>query len=218
MKFKSNATIQSEVYEELRWDPRVNEGDIGVSVDDGIVTLGGYIPTYAEKCAAEEAAKKVAGVVAVVNNIEVKLNGDDKRDQDIAAAAVNALTWNVWVPKEKIKVVVNKGWITLSGTVGSEYQKQTAASMVRFLIGVKGVFNEISVKPELKAKDIKAEIKRALHRHAEDDANSINVAVNDDVVQLSGKVRSWKEKDDAEWAALGTAGVRKVKNDVTIAY
>jgi osmotically-inducible protein OsmY len=216
---KSNADLQKYVYEELKWDSRINEGDIGVSVSDGIVTLSGTIPTYAEKLAAEEAAKNVAGVAAVVNKIEVKVVGTHVRDdQDIARAALNALQWNVWVPDETIKVAVEKGWITLSGKVKSTFQRGTAENAVRHLAGVRGVTDEIIVEPAAKAKDIQFQIKRALHRHAEEDANSIHVDVNNGEVTLTGKVHSWSEKSEAEWAALGTAGVLKVKNNVSVTY
>lgn len=217
---KSNADLQKDVYEELKWDPRINEGDIGVSVSSGIVTLSGSIPTYAEKWAAEEAAKKVAGVTAVVNKMEVKLAGAGARDdQDIAKAALNALKWNVWVPEGAVKIAVEKGWITLSGDVKSDHERQSAESAVRYLAGVRGVTNEIKIEPAAKVKDIKFQIKRALHRHAEEDANRIEVDVKDGgEVVLTGKVHSWSEKSAAEWAALGTVGVRTVKNNVSVSY
>ena len=215
---KTNADLQKDVYEELQWDSRINEGDIGVSVNNGIVTLSGTIPNYAEKWAAEEAVKKVAGVNAVVNKIDVKLVGSHvKDDQDIARAALNAINWNVWTPEESIKIVVEKGWVTLSGKVKSDHQRQTAESVVRFLAGVRGVSNEITIEPAANVKNIQFQIKRALHRHAEQDANNIHIDVSDGEVVLTGKVQSWIEKNEAEWAALGTAGVRKVKNKVSVA-
>jgi osmotically-inducible protein OsmY len=214
---KSNAALQKDVYEELKWDSRVTEGDIGVSVSNGIITLSGNIPSYAEKKVAEEAARAVAGVTAVVNQIEVKLTGTFVRDdQDVARAAVEALNWNVWVPKGAIKVVIDKGWITLNGKVHYDYQRRAAENAVRNLTGVRGVSNHITVEPSVKPKDVAYQIKRALHRRAEEDSNSIQVDVTDDEVVLTGKVHSWDEKNAAEWAALGTAGVSKVINNVSI--
>jgi osmotically-inducible protein OsmY len=216
---KSNADLQKDIYEELRWDPRVHEGDIGVSVSDGIITLSGHIPSYAEKWAAEEATKKVAGVTAVANEIEVKLPGNQvKDDVEIAKAALTAIKWHVWIPQDAVKVVVNKGWVSLSGPVKFEFQRQAVLDAVRHLAGVRGVTDEISIQPAVKAKDIQYQIKQALHRHAEDDANNIQVTVTDGEVQLSGKVYSWSEKIEAEWAAMATVGVRKVKSNVQVAY
>lgn len=216
---KTNADLQKDVYEELKWDSRINEGDIGVSVNNGIVTLSGTIPSYAEKWAAEEATKSVKGVTAVVNKIDVKLAGSHIRDdQDIAKAALDAIKWNVWVPEESIKIMVEEGWVTLSGKVKMDFQRQTAESAVRHLAGVRGVSNQISVEPVAKVKDIQFQIKKALHRHAEEDANAIHVEVADGDVTLTGKVHSWSEKSEAEWAALGTTGVRKVKNNVSVTY
>ena len=216
---KSNADLQKDVYEELKWDPRINEGDIGVSVANGLVTLSGTIPNYAEKWAAEEAAQKVKGVSAVVNKIDVKLsNGNVKDDQHIAEAALNALHWNTWVPSESIKLTVEKGWITLAGSVKANYQKQAAENAVKELLGVRGITNEITVESSATVKDIQFHIKQALHRHAEQEAKGINIQVSNGEVVLSGKVRSWSEKSEAEWAALGTTGVRKVKNDLAVTY
>lgn len=216
---KTNAELQKDVYEELKWDSRINEGDLGVSVNNGIVTLSGSIPSYAEKWAAEAAVRKVAGVTAIVNKIDVKLfSSFVKDDQDIARAAVNAFKWNVWVPDESIKVMVEDGWVTLSGKVNYDYQKKAAENSVRHLAGVRGVTNEIAVEPHLKIKDIQSEIKRALHRHAEEDANGIRIDASNGEVTLSGTVHSLDEKENAEWAALGTVGVRKVRNNLLVSY
>ncbi len=215
---KSTTDLQRDVYEELRWDPRINEGDIGVSASNGIITLGGTVPSYAEKWAAEEAARKVKGVSAVVNKIDVKLtDGFVKDDRDIAEAAINAIKWNVWVPEESIKIGVENGWITLTGKVKGDYQRQAAESAVKGLTGVRGVTNDITIEPAAAVKDIQSQIKRALHRHAEKDASRIRIEVkNGGEVVLSGKVDSWSEKNEAEWAALGTSGVHKVTNNVVV--
>lgn len=216
---KSNAELQKLVNEELSWDPRIHEGDIGVSVMDGIVTLSGHIPTFAEKWAAEEATKKVCGVKAVVNQIDVHPAGVHARDdQDIAKAVLNAIQWNVWLACDDIKPTVQKGFVTLSGTVGSEYQRREAESAVKHIPGVRGVLNGINVRPSATPKDVETQIKKALHRHAEDEASQIKVSVMNGEVHLTGKVNSWSDKTEAEWAAMATAGVRKVKNDVQVTY
>jgi osmotically-inducible protein OsmY len=215
--FKESAILQNEIYEELNWDPRVPEGDIGVSVTRGIITLSGTIPSFAEKWAAEDAAKKVAGVHAVVNKIEVQLPNQHVRDdQGIAEAAYNALAWNIWVPKDSVKIVVQKGHLSLSGVVATYHQRKTAEAAVRSLPGVRGISNEIKVHASVQVKDIQAQIKRALHRHAEEDAKLVHVEVRDGDVVLSGIVPSWGEKSEAEWAAWGTIGVRSVKNDISV--
>lgn len=219
MNVKTNADLQKDVYDELRWDPRITEADIGVSVINGVVTLSGNIPTFAEKWAAEEATRKVSGVTAVVNQIDVKLPGHlVKDDQEIAEAAIRAFEWNVWVPQGKIKIMVEKGWVTLTGEVEHDYQRRSAEKAVLNLSGVRGVINEVTVEPPLKSKDIQLQIKRALHRHAEEDAENVHVEVANGTVTLTGKVHSWDEKENAEWAALGTMGVRDVKNHLSVSY
>jgi len=214
---KTNGELQKDVYEELKWDPRVHEGDIGVSVGEGIVTLGGYIPTFAEKWAAEEAAQRVSGVHAVVNEIEVKLTGTAvKDDHDLAKAALQAITWNAWTAGNSVRIAVQNAWITLSGEVETEFQRRMAENAVRQLTGVRGISNDIEVRPAVNSKDIQYQIKRALHRHADQEANAIAVDVNGGEVSLSGRVGSWRERADVEWAASATAGVSKVKNDLRI--
>ena len=212
---KSNAEVQKDVYEELRWDSRVTEEDIGVSASNGIVTLTGTIPSYAEKWAAEEATRKIPGVAAVINQIDVHIPGLRQRDDfEIAAAATEALQWNVWIPPQAVKIILSKGWITLTGEVPSEHAKQCAEDEVKLLSGVKGVTNDIQVRPPKEVKDIQLEIKKALKRRAE--AQQIDIVVQNGEVFLSGKVHSWAERQEAEWAALQTAGVRSVQNNVTV--
>ncbi|MGZ6480509.1 MAG: BON domain-containing protein [Bdellovibrionales bacterium] len=214
---KTNADLQKDVYAELKWDPRIHEGDIGVSVSDGLVTLSGYIPSYAEKWAAEEAAKKVAGVRAVINEISVKLIGVHRKDDhELAQAALNTIKWNVWTGGDDVKITVQNGWITMSGELESNFQKQTAEDAVRHLAGVRGVSNEIKIRPSAKPKDIQSEIKRALHRHADQEANRIEVNVAGGIVDISGTVNSWTERADVEWAAFATNGVQKVNNHLKV--
>lgn len=214
---KTNAQIQKDVYDELKWDPRINEAEIGVSVLDNVVTISGFVPNYAEKLAAQEATRRVAGVTAVVDDIKVKVVGAFKRDdQDIAKSALNALEWHVWVPHKDIKVVVDDGWITLSGQVEWDYQRKAVESAVRYLSGVKGVLNNIILKPSVNVKDVKEKIEKAILRTAQEDINNIRVLAADNEVQLLGSVSSWAERSNAESAAWSALGVSKVKNELKI--
>lgn len=209
--------LKKEVETELNWEPSVNAAEIGVSVKDGIVTLSGNIQSYTEKWSAERAAARVSGVKAVVNELEVRLPSSSERtDEDIARAAVNALNWSVSVPKDRVKVKVSKGWITLEGTVDWQYQKAAAEKAVRNLFGVKGVSNLVEVKPRVSAADVKATIESALKRSAEVDANRIRVETSDGTVTLRGTVRSWVERQEAGRAAWRAPGVRNVDNQIAI--
>ena len=214
---KSDAQLQADVIEELKWWPNVNAANIGVAVKNGIVTLTGHVEHYAEKVAAEEAAKAVYGVRGIANDIEVRVPGSGKRtDTEIAEAALNALKWDFEVPEDRIKVVVKDGWVTLEGTVDWEYQKKAAERAVRYLMGVVGVTNLIKVKPAVKSVDIKAKIEEAFRRQANLDARRVNVATNDGEVILTGSVSSWAERDAAIAAAWSAPGVTSVKADIAV--
>ena len=215
---RTDSELQRDVLDELAWQPSVNAADIGVSVKDGIVTLSGHVPSYAERYAAVDAAKRVYGVKAVANELEVKLPGSSKRtDEDIAAAAVAALKSNVLVPADQIKVTVSKGWIKLEGEVKWQFEKDAAENAVRYLTGVIGVSNLIALKPQVSPTAVKAKIEEALKRHAEMEARRVNVETRDGTVVLRGTVRSWIEREEAERAAWAAPGVRMVEDHITIA-
>ena len=213
---KTDAQLQKDVQDELKWDPSVTADDIGVTVSDGVVTLNGTVPTYAEKYAAEKAARRVADVKAVVEEIEVELFGPHKRsDMAIAKAAVQALRSHVWVP-EGVQATVEKSWVTLSGQVNWGYQQQAAFDAVRFLAGVTGVTNNITIKPTVQPTAVKQEIEKALKRDAEIDAEGVTVKADGGKVTLSGTVHSWAERDEAGWAASNAPGVTAVQNELAV--
>lgn len=211
--------IQREVLAELAWEPRIRPNEIGVVVKDGVVALTGWVDSYTKRWAAEEAAHRVRGVKAVANEIEVRLPGAAERtDADIAAAAIQALRSDVFVPADKVDVTVSKGFVTLRGTVDWQFQKEDAEKAVRRLPGVKGVLNGITVKPPMTPSDLKKKIEEALVRSAQTDAARITVEVHGSKVILRGIVRSWAEKQEAERTAWSAPGVTEVDNRITVAY
>jgi osmotically-inducible protein OsmY len=183
-----------------------------------VVTLSGQVPSYAMKYTSVKAAERVLGVKAVANDIEVRLAKDLKRtDSDIAHAAVNALAWNVEIPENKVKVRVDEGWITLDGELEWQYQRNAVERAVRTLSGVKGVTNLILVKPSAPSpSEVGKNIRDALRRSAEQDADKITVDASNGRITLHGKVRTWVERQDAERAAWSAPGVREVVDQITV--
>jgi len=214
---KSDSEIERDVREELQWDPDLNAEDIAVSVKDGIVTLTGFTRSYTDRLEAEAAAKRVAGVHAVANDIEVRLPAIDQRpDPDIARDAVAALKSELPISYDKIKVIVKDGWITLEGTAEWQYQKTTAENAVRKIKGVKGVTNVIQLRPAVQPTDIQRKIQDAFKRSAELDANRISVETKGSEVILKGTVRSWMEREEAERVAWSAPGVTHVEDRIVV--
>ena len=217
---KSDAELQKDVQTEITWTPALNVAEIGVTAKNGVITLTGTVDSYSKKLAAENAAKRVNGVKGVAQEIQVKLGPDGQRtDADITASAINALKWNIDVPDSQIKVDVEDGWVTLSGTVDWEYQRSSAENSVEVLAGVKGVVDEIDVNPSLKDAVEKVDVISALERDAFiDDDDDIVVEVNNSSVKLLGTVNSWFEKNEAERVAWSAPGVTDVDNQLVIDY
>jgi osmotically-inducible protein OsmY len=214
---RTDADIHKDVASEFLWDPSLEHDDVAVSVHDGVVTLAGYTKSYRDKSLAERVASRLKGVRAIVNNIEVRLPSISHRaDPDIARAALDALKWNSAVPDEWIRVKVEHGWITLEGKVDWHYQRDAAERTVYNLTGVKGVTNLIAIDAKPAAGDVKAEIKQALERGAQFDADRINVGVTGDKAILTGTVRSYAQWRDAAAAARNAPGIAEVENKIVV--
>jgi osmotically-inducible protein OsmY len=216
---KTDAQLQQDVMAELKWEPAVHAAQIGVEVKNGVVTLAGEVSSYTEKVNAERAAQRVRGVKALAVEMKVKLSAFGQRsDIDIAASAKSLLGWTSSLPTDAVKVKVEGGWLTLSGEVEWQYQRQDAARSVRYLSGVTGVSNQIAIKPALSALVVKADIEAALKRRALADAKTISVNVQGGDVTLTGSVHSWPERELATRSAWGTAGVRRVIDKMDLVY
>lgn len=216
---RSDEQIQQDVFDELAWDARVQPNEVGVIVKDGIVTLTGWVDSYAKKWAAEEDALRVRGVKAVANEIEVRLPGEAQRtDADLARDVTQALEWDAFVPIDKLDITVSNGWVTLRGEVDWEFERKDAERVVRRLKGVRGVSNLITVRPRIKPSpdEVQRKIREALVRDAETDAKRITVDVEDGRVILEGTVRSWAEKEEAERVAWSAPGVQDVDDRISV--
>jgi osmotically-inducible protein OsmY len=209
--------LKHSVERALEWEPSIDAGDMGVSVEGGVVTLRGNVRSYAEKLAAERVTLAVYGVKAVANDLMIHIpNLFQRTDTEIAQAATAAIGWNVVVPTDRVTVIVTDGWLELHGTVDWQYQKDAAARAVRDLPGVKGLTNGITVKSRVKATDVRAQIEDAFRRSAEIDARRINVTATDGTVILSGNVHSWAERRQAERAAWAAPGVVQVEDRLAV--
>lgn len=214
---KTDSEIQKSVMEELRWEPVLNASEIGVAVKNGIVTLSGTIDSYFKKEEAENAAKRVSGVKAVASDIEVtSLGSETGSDTEIARAIGDALKYNSAVKDDMIKVKVENGWVTLEGQVNLEYEKVAVRTAIKNISGIKGIANLIRIKPTATPKDLQKKITAAFQRHASLDAQQINVVIEGSKAILSGKVRSWIEKSDAEDATWRAPGITSVENQLIV--
>ena len=218
---KTNAELQKDVQDAIKWEPLLNAAEIGVTVKDGVVTLTGTVDGYSKKTEAEDAAKNVAGVKAVVEKIEVKYSSSwaKKDDNEIATEIVNALKWNWRIPNDKVKVKVERGWVTLEGELEWNYQKEAAKDAVKNLLGVTGVSNNITIRPENQDSIEKKTIESALRRPWWSiNDNDIMVKVSGNKVTLTGTVNSWYQKSEAGRIAWNAPGVWAVDNELVVEY
>jgi len=214
---KSDLKTQHDILNELDFEPMIDASQISVTVKSGVATLKGAVRDYRQKWVAEWAARKIVGVKAIVNNIDVQLLPRDIcTDEDLTAAIVNHFEWDVVVPSQDIKVTVSRGSVTLEGAVDEQYQKQKAEEIVRDLIGVRGISNLITVAPKALTSDFKSRIDEALRRLVEPDADNIEVEVKDGTAILAGEVHFWAEREEAERILWAAPGVLQVENNIKI--
>jgi osmotically-inducible protein OsmY len=214
----TDSSLRQDIIDELDFEPSIDAADIGVAVENGIVTLTGHVPTYSQKVTVEDVVRRVKGVKGIAEEIEVRPVGSNRTaDDEIAKRAVNTLGWNTSIPSGTVQVKVQKGWVTLTGKVEWFYQKNAAANAVRDLAGVVGVTNQIEIKQHASATDVKKRIEDALKRYAEVEAQAIRVDVLDGgKVRLDGKVHAWSERSAAERAAWSAPGVTTVEDRIAI--
>ena len=216
---KNNEELQTDVQNAIKWEPLLNAAEIGVTAKDGIVSLTGIVDNYAKKIQAENAAKKVIGVKGLVEKIEVKFTDAwEKSNEEIAKEVLDALKASYTIPKDKITVKVEHGWVTLEGELPWNYQKEAARNVVNYLTGVKGITNNISIKSDIHDAIEQKDIENAIARNWSFDDIDINVSVSGTTVTLSGTVSSWYQKDEAGHIAWNTPGIWFVKNDLVVDY
>jgi len=214
---RTDKDLQSDVMAELRWDPMLDAADIGVSVEHGAVTLAGHVKSFAEKVAAERAAKRVFGVKAVADEVEVKVRGSEERDDSaIAEALADALSWNVMVPPNKVRAIVSKGWVTFEGEVPWAYERIAVERVARDIKGIRGITNQVTVSPKVTPRDVERKILTAFHRSADVDARGIRIETKGATVVLHGRVRTWSEAEAAKRAAWAAPGVSKVISELVV--
>ena len=213
----TDSSLQQAVLDELNWQPSVKAANIGVTAKDGVVTLTGHVGSMAEKWAAERAVSSVFGVKAVAEELEVRYPFEKKEDDaDIAQRALQVLSWDIEVPNDKVKVKVEKGVVTLSGNLEWYYQRSAAEADLRKLPGVIGLNNDILIKPRVQASNVRDQIKAALKRRAQIEADHITVTTDGSKVTLGGKVNTWYERRLAESTAWEAPGVTQVENRLTV--
>jgi len=214
---KTDSQLQEDVMSELEWEPSVDHADIGVSVNDGVVTLNGFVKSYAEKQAAERAAQHVAGVRAIAEEIKVRYDSDRKTaDHEIAKRILDLFDWSALIPDDKIGVKVENGWVTLTGTVDWQFQAAEAKKAAGKISGVVGIMNRVQVRQRATTSDIRHRIEAALERQADLDAASVTISLDGGKVTLGGKVKAWHERQAAERAAWAAPGVTQVEDHIRV--
>lgn len=215
---KSDDNLQQDVLDELKWDPRVDQSQIGVAAKEGVVTLSGFVPTYTQKVAAEQAARRVSGVKAIAEEIVVRFASDPKTsDSEIAGRIVDICDWDVTIPSQDIGVKVEHGLVTLTGKVDWQFERRAAEKAAGKIGGVKGIVNLIAVRARPSSVDIRERIFAAFRRSSIADANAINIVVEGDTVRLGGRVHAWNERELAERAAWGSPGVARIVDNIIVA-
>lgn len=214
---KTDTELQKDILEELLWDPIAPEARVGVAVRDGVVTLTGYLDTYGEKIAVEHAVIRVSGVKSIASEMTVVPPGAHKRtDTEIANAIEHVIAWSTTIPREKVKIIVENGWVKLSGELNWHYERQSLESMIRPLKGVIGIHDQITLKPLAVTANLTARIQNALTRQAVREAKHMNISVNGSVVTLTGKLHSLAEKNAAVGTTWSAPGVTMVVDELTV--